>query len=274
MSKIVIDIDGYPLTMDIEGERIFGPEEVLLDQDDNLIRQASWAAAGYTVVPFLTGAEHESLREGITALVETIASRHAGQKLEGFRLERYHEFVQTPALHKSIINDTVGGLPVADLPVPIFRLEERVSSLCGSPVTADPPYLPSALFYIRIVRPRVATDNNPPHRDVWLEHLRNCVNIYVPLAGSNESSALPVVPGSHLWKESEIERTATGAAVAGQTYRVPSVTGAKRPLAMVRPNPGPTECTLFSPYLIHGGGVNLNVDLTRVSLEMRFWRKK
>jgi ectoine hydroxylase-related dioxygenase (phytanoyl-CoA dioxygenase family) len=43
---------------------------------------------------------------------------------------------------------------------------------------------------------------------------------------------------------------------------------------MIRPNPKPGEMLLFSPYLIHGGGVNFNKDITRVSLEMRFFRKR
>jgi len=41
-----------------------------------------------------------------------------------------------------------------------------------------------------------------------------------------------------------------------------------------RPNPGENEMLLFSPYLVHGGGYNFNTDMTRISLEMRFWRKE
>ena len=56
------------------------------------------------------------------------------------------------------------------------------------------------------------------------------------------------------------------------TFTVPSVVGAAFPLTLERPNPGPNEVLVFSPYLIHGGGFNQQVDRTRVSLEMRFWR--
>jgi ectoine hydroxylase-related dioxygenase (phytanoyl-CoA dioxygenase family) len=28
---------------------------------------------------------------------------------------------------------------------------------------------------------------------------------------------------------------------------------------------------IFSPYLVHGAGINEEEDLTRISLEMRFW---
>jgi len=30
---------------------------------------------------------------------------------------------------------------------------------------------------------------------------------------------------------------------------------------------------VFTPYAIHGGGVNFSPDTTRVSLEIRLWRK-
>jgi ectoine hydroxylase-related dioxygenase (phytanoyl-CoA dioxygenase family) len=40
-----------------------------------------------------------------------------------------------------------------------------------------------------------------------------------------------------------------------------------------RPDPQAGEVLVFSPYLIHGGAMNFNSDVTRLSLEMRFWRK-
>ncbi len=98
-------------------------------------------------------------------------------------------------------------------------------------------------------------------------------DVLVPLAGSTESSSVPLVPESHRWKESEIERTLDGARTNGQSYTVPAVVGAKRELRLVRPNPGTNEVLVFSPYLIHGGGGNRNPDQTRVSLELRFWRR-
>ena len=58
----------------------------------------------------------------------------------------------------------------------------------------------------------------------------------------------------------------------GLAYSVPAVTGARHPMKLVRPDPGPNEVLIFSPYLIHGAAVNFNPDTTRVSLEMRFWR--
>jgi len=33
------------------------------------------------------------------------------------------------------------------------------------------------------------------------------------------------------------------------------------------------QVLVFSPYLIHGGAVNLNSNETRISIEIRLWKK-
>jgi hypothetical protein len=53
-------------------------------------------------------------------------------------------------------------------------------------------------------------------------------------------------------------------------YSVPAVINGAHPFSMIRPNPGPNGMMVFSPNLIRGGGKNLNTDITRVSVEMRF----
>ena len=108
---------------------------------------------------------------------------------------------------------------------------------------------------------------------MWLDWLRSAINIYVPIAGSDASSSLTLVPGSHQWRESDLVRTARGRRIGGVRYSVPAVLGARHPLTMIRPDPGPEEVLVFSPYLVHGGARNLNLDCTRVSLEMRFARR-
>lgn len=116
-------------------------------------------------------------------------------------------------------------------------------------------------------------DNNPLHRDTWLPILNNCINVYIPVAGNNRLSSLTVIPGSHLWNKKEIKRTKTNAIINGLQYGLPSVTEIKRKFKVVRPALGENEILLFSSNMIHGGAVNLNKDLTRVSIEIRFWRK-
>lgn len=255
----------------VEGPTAAGGDEVLLDRDDDLTRATPWAERGYAVAPFLDVAAGAALVGGVTDIIAEYMRTEGVSVGSGFALERYHEFVDDEA-HARVIAHVRRCFPVERLPVARGLIEGRVSEVLGVPVTADSPHLGEAVFCVRVVRPG-SPDNNPPHRDVWLDRLRDAVNIYAPIAGSDRLSSLPLVPGSHRWRESEIERTSAGAKIGGLGYTVPAVTGSSRPLAFVRPDPAPGEVLVFSPYLIHGGALNRNRDRTRCSLEMRFWRR-
>ncbi len=273
MKKTIVQIEEEIIEMDVEGETGFGNDEVLLLQDDDLTEKSNWYQAGYSVQPFLLPKIFSQIHNGITDIVKTFVEKETGKNLPGFTLEKYHEFCSDNEMHLRVVSNFQKCLPIEDFPVDFKLLDERISQICGVAVTANHPNQEaSRKFCIRIVRPQRKTDNNPPHRDVWLGRLRNAVNIYLPLAGSNITSSLPLIPGSHLWKESEIERTITGSKVNNVVFTVPCVVGSVHGLKMVRPQPGLNEVMVFSPYLIHGGGCNLNQDVTRVSVEIRFWR--
>lgn len=269
---LALDYDDERVTFAVDGEVTIGPPAVLLDGDDDLTAGRPWAGAGYVVAPFLDPAEFARLAEGVRL---TLARRIAEAGLPvpaDFALDRYHEVVTTDDAHALVSARGPWCHAVGELAVPVEHISQRISEILGVRVSTVPPHreFPEHYCY-RVVRPR-SRDNNPPHRDVWLDRLRHAVNIYVPFAGSTPRSSLPLVAGSHRWKESEIERTADGARVNGMTFTVPSVVGAAYPLTLTRPSPGPNEVLVFSPYLIHGGAFNQQTDRTRVSLEMRFWR--
>jgi hypothetical protein len=224
-------------------------------------------------VPFLEPALVRQLRDGMRDMIWDVL-RDAGVSVaSGFDLVDYHRGPGSdPAVHAKLVEGIRKGFPLTKLPVDYHLLERRIGEVVGMNVTAHNEAFGLDVFNLRVVRPETH-DNNPLHRDVWLDRLRNGINIYAPLAGSTERSSLALVPGSHRWAENEIQRTAKGALVNGLPYTVPAVVGAKHPLALIRPNPSENEVMVFSPYLVHGGAVNLNADVTRVSLEMRFWRK-
>jgi hypothetical protein len=270
--QITLDYDDEQVTFAVEGDTAVGPPDVLLDGDDDLIAGTPWAADGFTVAPFLAADDYAALAAGIRRTLEARIAATGIAVPDGFALEHYHRVVASDDAHAAVSARGPWCHPVADLAVPVQRISERISEILGVAVSTRPPHaeFPEHFCY-RVVRPR-SRDNNPPHRDVWLDRLRHAVNIYVPFAGSTSRSSLPLVRGSHRWKESEIERTADGARVNGMTFTVPSVVGAAHPLALVRPDPGPNEVLVFTPYLIHGGAFNQQADATRVSLEMRFWR--
>jgi hypothetical protein len=266
-----VRINQQDFTYNVQGEPGLTDGRVLLAADDDLTAGTAWAADGYTVADFLPPAEQATLREGLVHLVRQ-ALADAGRPVPAdFDVAHYHRIVgDDKALHLAVVNRTKEFRQAEALPLPASLLEQRVSELCGRPVQALNPWDGERFFHLRLIRPGRA-DNNPLHRDVWLPDYRNCVNIYVPVAGSTAQSSLTLVPGSHHWPENRTLRTAGGAVSNGVTFTVPGVLGSAEPLHLLRPNPNPGEVLLFSPYLLHGGAVNLNEDETRISLEMRFW---
>lgn len=274
MKNIKYKLNGQEQDLFVSGETGYGENVVLLLGDDNLIKNTDFNDCGYSVNRFLDDESYDNFCLGIQKIFSKLISKATSIQVDvNFKLENYHEVIKTDELHAKIINYLREGFPLDSLPIPLQLIEERVSEICGVDVIAYNSKLPDQNFYVRVVRPNGKNDNNPPHRDVWLDYYRNCVNIYLPICGSNELSALPMVPGSHLWSESDIERTLNGATIKGYSYRVPSVTSSKNAMDFIRPNPSRNEMIVFSPYLIHGGGVNLNQSTTRMSLEMRFFRK-
>lgn len=271
MPMFEVQLGDQVVRWEVTGETGVGADEVLLDRDDDLTRDRPWAEQGFTIAPFLAAPSRDALVAGITRTLSSIMAAAGCTVPADFSLADYHRVVDTDEVHAHVIARTRTCFSLDALAIPVAEIEARVSDILGVRVkTLDHVEAP-ACFCIRVVRPN-APDNNPPHRDVWLDRLRNAVNIYVPLAASTPRSSLPLVPGSHRWKESEIVRTKAGAVVDGVAYTVPSVVGSARPLKMVRPDPSPDEVLMFSPYLIHGGARNFNADETRVSLEMRFVR--
>lgn len=254
----------------IEGASSPGEAGVQLAADTDLTAGNAWATAGYVVAPWLAPAENELLRSGLAELVRT-ALRTTGLVVAAdWPVTDYHRVVGADtARHLAVVTQTK-EFPLTALPLPVALLEARVSELCGRAVRVYNPANGQQAFHLRIVRPQI-TDNNPPHRDTWLDRLRHGLNIYFPVAGSTADSSLPLVPGSHWWPENQTARTQAGAVYNGNQYSVPALAGSAELLQFTRPNPGADEVLLFSPYLLHGGAVNLNPDQTRISLEMRFW---
>jgi hypothetical protein len=272
--KLSYQVANLNFEFDLAGETEIGKNQVLLEQDDNLISNTTWHDIGYTIVPFVGDAELESIKTGITQQIAAQIESFGGKVDANFSLENYHKYVDDQ-IHLKIARITSDGWDTALFPIDFEIINKRLSQIVDTPVTVAMPPHGECLYCLRLVRPNVLSDCNPPHRDVWLDILRNAINIYVPLAGSDENSALPLLPGSHLMPESMLVRSSKGAVVNGKQYTVPCVLSINNEVFnLIRPNPRPNEVLVFSPYLVHGGGTNLNPDTTRVSLEIRFWRKQ
>jgi len=266
-----VSVNHQVVTYRIEGESNPSDNQILLANSLDLTAGTAWAADGYVVAPFLTPAEQQQLQAGLAELVREALAAAGLPVAVDFPVSRYHDIIgDDQARHLAVVNLTK-QYTLDRLPVPVALLEAWVGQLCGRPVQARNPFDDARIFHLRIVRPG-RTDNNPLHRDVWLPDYDNCINIYVPVAGSTPDSSLSLIPGSHWWPENQTDRTLGGAVYNGVTYTVPGVKGTNEVLQLIRPNPRDEEVLLFSPYLLHGGAVNLNKDATRISLEMRFWQ--
>ncbi len=252
------------------GERMTGEPHVLLHKAQDLTSNTAWARKGFSIERFLDDATYETFRRNTVTLLVSCWRKAGLDVPDGFPPEQYHRLVPDMHTHLRAIDHTK-LLRTNEFPVPIEIVEKRIGEICGIPLRALNPFDQQSVFHFRVIRPS-SGDNNPLHRDVWLEDYDNCINLYIPIAGSNELSSLILIPGSHHWPESQFERTVQGALINKIRFNVPAVTAIHGEFICERPSPGENEVLVFSPYLIHGGAVNLNSDTTRISIELRLWK--
>jgi len=267
-------IDGKYIDIGLLDDLVEYDNSFLLYDDDDLSEDCFWQSKGFVVTSLLDDLSFDILHKYVANSLKNALIK-AGSEIEGklFELDRYHEYCRDQSTHIKVIELLRSSSFVENLPIDHRVLDKKASQACGKLVSCKVAgKVASGYFFIRIVRPLPFQDYNPPHKDAWLDRLRNGLNMYLPLAGSDENSSLPLVPGSHLWSESETPRTRTGAQVNGIKYSVPAVAIKDAVLEMTRPEVKRREAMFFSPYIIHGGAVNFNSDKTRVSIEMRFWR--
>lgn len=239
----------------------WGEDRVILSEDTNLLEYTDFNTDGHALYK-MTTAYNVFLQKMVKSKIEEIASLRID-------LEKYHLHISDEE-HTKIIN----SMPWKKTDSPEIRgfaeyMENTISEILKRRVKIF-----NDDIWVRICRPssQIETDNNPCHRDIYLDFYRNIANIYVPIVGSNELSSLAMQSGSHYWNERDIVVTKGGAFFpkTGKKYSVDAVLKSRQPLNMVRPNPGEDEFILFSPYLIHGCSSNGNPDMTRMSVEIRF----
>ena len=247
-----------------------GDDKTLLTSADDLTENTIWLKRGFSIESLFDDELFFAFRLNAYNLLIKLWIKAGLEVPESFFLSHYHTIAPTWAQHLQAVELTK-LLHTSEFPVPIQILEDRISEIVKSKVIVKNPYDDQSVFHFRVIRPN-SKDNNPLHRDVWLPDYKDCINLYIPVAGSNEKSSLILSPGSHYWPESALEKTVGGALINGVHFNVPAVTKIFTQADFVRPNPRENEVLVFSPYLIHGGSVNLNSNLTRVSIEVRLWR--
>lgn len=270
VQKCNIKIDDDYYTFNVEGDFFWGKDELLYKKENSIISKTDWESLGFTCINIFKKGEFEKLKQSIrTNIIKALKVNNILVDEDNFKLSNYHNFIITDAQHLKVI-DITRNLTNEDFNFAIDTLTERFSNFLGYKLTSWIDELKKTHIQIRINRPN-SLDINPPHRDSYLSYYKDILNVWIPIEGCNSKTSLPVFPGSHLIKESEIYRTESkGAKINGNTYYVPCVLKTKDGiLNMVRPNPKQGEALIFTPFLIHGAAFN-NSDITRVSLELRF----
>lgn len=277
-SKLRYYINGVPISLSLQHNKTLAVKNQVLYNKDKCNLNVDWEPKGYVIANLLNDVKsYTTIRSVIEEFVLKNLKKIKTIDSE-FSLENYHKYV-TADEHKLLIKKItagkfgVNGIPLDLLPINYKEFDSFVSDLCDKKYTTKKNLYciyTNNNFWIRIVRP-LSNDNNPPHRDCYLSRSKRLINIYAPIAGSNKLSSLPVIDGSHLWNEEDLLISKGKAFVNGQRFTNPAIISCKKPLWMHTPNPEPGQAMIFTPYLIHGGGRNLNDDITRVSLEMRFW---
>ena len=183
-------------------------------------------------------------------------------------LQHYHRHVDDGS-HFAFIQRS-RELRFDDLSINPDVIVQLCENRLGVRLSAIVPMLGRDHVQLRINRPRT-TDYNPPHRDGALTLWRNSVNIWFPIAGVNEKTSLPILPGSHRIAEEDCWQTKPGSAtIESKPYRVPAIANLRGgPLRMIRAPVRFGEMLLFTPFLIHGLAVNETSNTTRMALEFR-----
>lgn len=277
--KFTYIVDKDKITRTFEGEIYKNNlNKVEIDSDINLLQECNSNKNGFLVKPFLKKNDFLKLED----LVFNFLTKAFKQNLN--RNNITEKLVNIDDLEfKEKMRKLYYGIPFEELNFRKIDIEKWASKIIGLdlhcddiPSKSDGGYVgppgPKSI-QIRIVRPN-KSDFNPPHRDIYYDNLRNGLNCFMPIFGVNEKSSLPILKGSHLWNENKTIRTEKYPIIDGNKFSVPAVTSKKDGsfLKLIRPQVKYGQVMLFSPYAIHGGGVNLGNEV-RISFEFRFWKK-
>jgi|ERR1043165_2502207 hypothetical protein len=255
------------ITQAVVSDGIRGEDEVLIKSDKDLIQNTPFYDDGFTISPALSEIQFEHLKKKLFCYLAGLAQQAGLSFASEFNFVDYHKFVNDDS-HRKIAK---WEMPVEIISAEVDAIRLNLEHLLGKKlrvrkIGSDSGLRECAGF--RIVRPN-KNDHNPFHKDTWLELWRNTVNVWLPVSGCNDQNALGLIPGSHLWNEKDILRSSPGATVNGLKYTVPAAIATTNSFKVKYITPDYCNMLIFSPYLIHGGAINLSHQ-TRISIEVRF----
>ena len=271
-----ITVDNSEIIFSVQGDANWG-EPTTLYFNNGVISNTLWKEEGFSTLKLFNDEEIFHLLEGTKKVLLRIFDKLGIQYPSDFILENYHKVVFTNDMHQEVIKLT-RMLTNSDFPIDLDSLSQLVSNKIGRQLSQHNKVLMTMknspakeIIQLRISRPQ-SLDINPLHRDGYLDFYKHTFNLWIPVVGCNQNSSLPVISGSHLWKENDVFRTdVRSAKIDGLIYNVPAIIKSVHGLNAIRPNPSIGEALVFTPFLIHGAAFNKNFDTTRMSFELRFF---
>ncbi len=250
----------------------FGKNQLPLTALNNLLcNNAELNKNGFGKFPVLSKSTFASLKKCIEQII--IQQLSAYQKISpDFELSQYHNFLESEENHYKISTWALEYKEIGDV---FFEIKKDVEDLLGLKLkvkTINHRDKEGEYIGFRIIRP-MKNDHNPFHRDAWIPYWRDTVNVWLPLCGFEDGNSLQIIPKSHQWRDDQILKTKAGVEIEGKKYHVSAAIGAVNEFTIETPLLNYGEGLVFSPYLIHGNGVNRKDNTTRVSLEFRFCRE-
>lgn len=267
-----LDIDDKPYSFEVQGDFDWGDPINTFIIENNIISRTNWIDEGYKLVNNFFESKNEFLllKEEVNKnIINAMNINDIAFDIKNFKLENYHKIIKEDNQHQKIVK-IIRNLTEKDFELNINKLLSRAEDILKYKLTTYVKELKKVHIQIRISRPN-SFDINPPHKDGYLNYWKNIINIWIPIAGCNQESSLPILPNSHLWPENEIYRTKNkGAKINGLPYNVPCILKTSNgKMKMIRPNPEVGDAIFFTPFLIHGAGFN-NSSNTRIGMELRF----
>ncbi len=187
------------------------------------------------------------------------------------RLDDYHLLVADDARHVDILHSLAAYYWEAELARAIIAANlDLVRSLAGMDLHIQ------RYPYLRAVRPGIAADAAPLHRDTYYGASPYEVSIVVPLTSMDAESAVRVITGSHVEPDSAypyVQTVSPDVAIRSPKHQLgfPYAPRVLEQRLADRSEPVPLEvgqALVFGLSLVHGGGVNES-QRTRFSSDIR-----
>lgn len=273
-----IDNEKFAFEESSKNKYFIGKNEILSNEYSDITYYQDWYQEGFSSQPIFSKIEYKGLREKLTECIANIIFDQTQISLpSNFILEDYHKYITNDENHFRVVKKT-RDLYGNDFNFPILKYISVFEDILKLKLTDFSEVFKLKMhIIIRINRPN-SNDFNPPHKDMYegidaLGIIPKFINIWIPIAGVNNNSVLPLVPGSHIINENKILRTKQGGFIANNTYRVRMIKSWEDKNKLTRPKIDYNNALIFSSHLIHGLALNLNQDSTRVALEFRLFKK-